>query len=177
MAQHDDVIFAGLIFIGRKRPPDRRRDTPDVEVAGRHAARADEDGIPGAGQGDRSARRGNQRRERRALGAPVEIVLGGHDVARTAGGLLPDLDDLIGIAVGKRFEQDAVDEAENRAGRADAERQRRDCHQREARIAPQAAPAVSQILQEFIHTTRPGVRRWTTGVRQALAWPEVSLRS
>ncbi len=50
---------------------------------------------------------------------------------------LPDRDELFGVWVRERLEQDAVDEAEHRGVRADADCQRQDHHSGERRRPPQ----------------------------------------
>ena len=49
-----------------------------------------------------------------------------HRVARPSllGRVAPDVDEPIAVAVGQRLDQHAVDDGEDRAGRADAERER-----------------------------------------------------
>ena len=61
---------------------------------------------------------------------------------------LPDRDQLFGLAVGQRLQQDGVDDAEDRGGRAAAEAQGQDGDGGERRRAPQLAPGESQVASD-----------------------------
>src|SRR2546430_1493035 len=58
------------------------------------------------------------------LRLPVEEVHRRHDVVAAVGRLLPDEGDAVGVWIGDRLEQYAVDEAEDGAHGADAKRKR-----------------------------------------------------
>ena len=57
----------------------------------------------------------------------------------------------LGIAERQRPDGDRVDDAEDRAVDADAERQARDGQRRKARVLDQCAGGVAQVLQERVH--------------------------
>src|SRR5690349_11572895 len=63
--------------------------------------------------------------------------------------------DAVGACVGKRVQQDGVDEGEHCRGGADAEREREHGDGGEARVAEEGAKAVAQILPECVHWRPP----------------------
>jgi hypothetical protein len=58
---------------------------------------------------------------------------------------------VIGACVGKRIDQDAVDDAEDGARRADAEGQREDGGEREARAAAEFTRGIAKIGDDGAH--------------------------
>ncbi len=64
-------------------------------------------------------------------------------------GVLPNHDQAIGILVGERPEEDAVDHAKDGAVRADAEGEREHGDGGERRRTPKHAQAIAQILHQF----------------------------
>ena len=63
----------------------------------------------------------------------------------------------IGIGIWKRAQHHAIEDAEDRGGRADPERQRQHRRDREPRRPPQQAPAEPDVLQQRVHgVPRPG---------------------
>ena len=64
--------------------------------------------------------------------------------------VLPDDREPIGIAVRQRLQQQRVDDAEDRGVRADAERQRGDGDEAEARRAQQQPRAVAKVLKQDV---------------------------
>ena len=65
------------------------------------------------------------------------------------GAVEEDAHEAVGIRIGKRPQQHAVDDAEDRAIGADAERQRQHHHYCEAGILAQHAPRVAQVAPEI----------------------------
>ena len=59
------------------------------------------------------------------------------------------------ILIRKRAQQNAVDEAEDRAGRADSQRQRNDRGQSEARLLQQHSQTVARVLPKCFHSDFP----------------------
>ena len=57
----------------------------------------------------------------------------------------------IGILVRKGSQNDVIDDAEDRRVRADADRQRQHCRDREPWRAPQASKRVAEIVEEGVH--------------------------
>ena len=96
---------------------------------------------------------GGQMREGAGVVLQVEEVRRGMVVPRALRGGAPDAHDAIGIGVGKRPKQDAVDDTEDRAVRADPERQRRDGDDGEAGILDQDSNRVAQIGPERIESS------------------------
>jgi hypothetical protein len=64
---------------------------------------------------------------------------------------LRDRHELIGIRIGERPKQNGVHDAENRGGRTDAERERENRHEREARLANEQSKCVAQVPKKAIH--------------------------
>ena len=62
---------------------------------------------------------------------------------------LPHADELLGIRKGERFEQDAVDDAEDRAVRADPQRERQNRDERERRILGERAQREPSVVSQF----------------------------
>jgi hypothetical protein len=60
--------------------------------------------------------------------------------------LVVDVDQLLGLGVGERLEQDAVDDAEDGRVRPDAERERRNCGHRDDRLADEGAEGVADVV-------------------------------
>ena len=60
-----------------------------------------------------------------------------------------DPDERVGIGIGQRFDEHAVDDAEDRRGGADAERERQDGRGGEAGLLPQHARRVAKVLPEI----------------------------
>ena len=58
--------------------------------------------------------------------------------------------DAVGVGVGKRVQQNGVDEGEHRGGSADAEREGEHRDGGEARVAEEGAKAVANISAELI---------------------------
>jgi hypothetical protein len=63
----------------------------------------------------------------------------------------PDVREAAGIPVGKRLEQDAIDDAEDRGHRADAERERQGRDGHESRFLAEAAKRQSDVTQKRAH--------------------------
>jgi hypothetical protein len=63
----------------------------------------------------------------------------------------PQHDEPIRIGVGQRLQQQRVDDAEDRAVGADADRQRRDDDQRQRPAAAQRPDGIAEILQHLAH--------------------------
>jgi hypothetical protein len=64
-----------------------------------------------------------------------------------------------GIAVGERAQQHGVDHAEDRGGRADAERNRQDGGDGKGRLPAQAAHREREVAYERLHEALPSLAR------------------
>ena len=64
---------------------------------------------------------------------------------------LPDDDELAAVGVGEGLEEDAVDDAEDGGGGADAQGQGEDRGEREAGRLPQLPERIEQILSQVLH--------------------------
>ena len=63
----------------------------------------------------------------------------------------PDHRQPIGIGIRERAQDDAIEDAENGGGRADAERQRQHRGDGEPRAPPQQTPAEPDVLKKSVH--------------------------
>ena len=63
---------------------------------------------------------------------------------------MPDPHELVGVRIRQRLDQHRVDDAEDRSGRADAEREREHGSEREGGPPQQAAQRVAQIAAERV---------------------------
>ena len=96
---------------------------------------------------------GGQRLEGLRLRLDVEEVL--RRVDTVSGPPRPARsDEPVGLGERQRLQQDCVDDAEDRAVRADAEGQRRDGHEREAGRLPQPSQRVDEVLAQGVHGLR-----------------------
>jgi hypothetical protein len=92
-----------------------------------------------AGERQAVAGAGGHELEGGRLILPVEEVERGDAVAVEIRRLFPDLDDPLGLGIGKPLEQDAVEEAEDRDVGAEAERERQNGEGREPGILGEGA--------------------------------------
>ena len=71
--------------------------------------------------------------------------------------VLPDHDELFGIFIGQRPKQNGINDAEDGAVRADAERQRQYRNRGESRIFRQHPEAVTHILSKISNHVAPSL--------------------
>ena len=146
--------------------PEDRRGAEDVEEAGRrlHAAHANR--LAAAGEVDDVLAVSGDARQHRRIALHVEIVRGrerGVDALRRRAG---DAKDTVGLRVGKRPQHHAINEAEDGGGAADAERERDQRDEREARHASKRSEGVPQVLTEYAHGRSTLTRQKAEGKRQ-----------
>ena len=155
VGEDDDVAAASSVFFGQEAAAERRANAKDVEKIGRRADAVNLLRLGSSGQvgacafGDRDAFEGMDSLlpdlEVRQIGRERRIEL------LHLGNVLPDQVEAAGLLVGKRAEQDPVDDAEDGGVCTDAKRQGEDCDEREAGCAGQGAESVSDVLPERIH--------------------------
>ena len=145
MAEHDHLLFAGLVLGGRERPAERRLHAEDVEEPGRDACAGH--ALRGSLVREVEARilRGGELAERRRARAGVGEVAGGH-AARPALIVLLDVDEPIGRGIGQRLQHDGVHRAEDRRGGADADREREQRDQRETGLRDEVPHGERDVL-------------------------------
>jgi hypothetical protein len=146
MAQQHDAARLGALVLGPESAADDRRHSEHrKQRRGRaqafdlfRAARAGQGGTPDFGRGDRL--------KHILLVAPVEICAGrgGKDRAAAQAALL-DENEMFGMRVSKRPQQDAVDHAEHGRGGADAEREHEHRGHGEARGLDQRTNGIPQV--------------------------------
>ena len=99
--------------------------------------------------------------DRSGLTKPLHLSAGHARISVAPGVVLErELHHPIGADVRKRIDQDAIDDAEDGAGRADPERQRKNCGQREPGAAAKFARGEAQVGEDRAHTDT-----WTSKVR------------
>ena len=83
-----------------------------------------------------------------------------------AGGAVPDRDQIVGPGIGEWFEEDGVDDAEDRRVRADADRERQQGRCREGGAPPQGPRTVSKVAGEVVEPREtPLIAQRVHGVR------------
>ena len=148
MTQDHDVILPELVFIGQERAASFCLDAVDVKKMRRDTCAPDLDRVSDAGERGRSARLSGHGVEDGVVPLPVEEVQGRDAVAVAARRFFEDADDPVGIPIGQRPEQNAIDETENRGVRADAQCERENRDGGESRTPGQGSPAVARVLQQ-----------------------------
>ena len=93
--------------------------------------------------------------EHAVLLAPQHELGDGGDIPGTLGRVQHELNNPVGVRIGKRLEQHRVDDRENRRVRADAEGQRRDGGGGERRTLAEHAQGVLEVVQETLHFDLP----------------------
>ena len=151
-------VGAGGLVLGGERPAGNRCDAEDVENPGRDPLAGNRLRVAiGAGHHHAADARRKARDvlERAAARLPVEQVERRGVALRNGRGLLPDRHEAIGVAVRKRAEERGIDEREDGAVGADAERERQRRHQGEGGRAlqlpdrePEVAPKLVEPLRE-----------------------------
>src|SRR5262249_20141024 len=137
VAEYDYVILPGLVFAWKKRTAALRFDSKDLEIAGGDAAAAELDGFGYAGECCRPASLRGHEVEDVIVSVPVEEIQRRNAVALTAGRLLEHTHDAIGIFIRERFQQDAINETEDRRVRPNPKGKRDESHNRETRAMGQ----------------------------------------
>ena len=154
--REDRHAMAGLVVAGCEEPSGERAYAEDGEEVGRDVRRRDRFRLSRTGQ--RHAVGGQDRHllEDVVLRLPVEVVRrrdaeglhAGEDVLRRN---VRHDDEAVRVGIREGLQEDGVDDAEDRRVRADAEREDADRHGRKARVLPQHAERVSDVLRERSH--------------------------
>ena len=154
MTQHDDVV-AGVLFDGVDATERRLHAQRAIDVGGhRQAANLQRLAV----EHDRESSRPHHAEMVEGAGAlaPHDKVRGRDAVSHgPASVCFPNCQHSIGLVVGQRLEEDRADHAEHGGGGADAERQRQQRGNCEARRAQQRAHAVSQVARECVEVRFP----------------------
>ena len=140
----------------RERAAGNRRDAKHVEDACRHPLARHRFGVAVAAGHHHAAdvrRKAGDLLERPAARVPVEHVRRRCEASRVASQRLPDRDQPIGVGVGQRPQQRRVDQREDRAVGADAERQRRHRDRREHWRRAQLPERELHIVTAALRTT------------------------
>ena len=169
---------------GRRRPvvivgeaaPEHRGDPEHQEQVSRDPACPQTLRAVGAGQRHRFIAREREGVERPRPRPPVEVVRPRHRDAVPLRVDLVRVDETIGVGQRQRLQENPVHQREDRRRRADAERERREDHEREGwrlRVRPERVPDVVQEIVEK-HVCAPITGLGLPG--RALAAPAVTCR-
>jgi hypothetical protein len=160
VAEHCHARPAGAVLFGPEDAPACRADAENGKDVGGHEARPDALGCVAAGE---IAAAGGERAHalERAAQRPVVGDLRLRQPRRRPPlPVVPDHHHPLRLRVRERAEEDAVDDAEDRRVRPDAQRQRQHRHGREAGAPTEGAPGVADVLKESVHGD---LGRWIVG--------------
>ena len=161
IADDGEERAADAIFFFRECPSELRLQSEDLEKVRRHQASADLFGGASleAAQVKRFSTRDRDVFEDGIVALPIEIVRKRNRNLRLVGVGLGDDHDPIPVRIRQRPEQDAIDHAEDRRVRADAEREREDRDEREARRFPELAEREAEVVHGALRSISPLLRR------------------
>ncbi len=153
VADHDDVAARSAVLLGAERAAQRGGDAENGEETHGDGCRGDAfrfaAGVVAPRQSDaRRAVRADVRVRPTELAHPRELR------ERRA----VERDELLGMRIGERSNDDGVDDGEDGGVGADTERERADRNRRERRGAAQAAQRVAHVLQQIFHEISPMLR-------------------
>ena len=160
-AEHDHRTGAGHRVGGGQRASLDGRRAQCVEEIRRHRRAADALRLVAAEQIEVGAGVRRQPRQARRLSAIVDDLPHRQPRPRLARRRVPEEHQLVRLPVRQRFEDDALDDAEDRGVRADAEREREHGQRGESGAADEEAPAVTNVLPEGSHQ---GISMRTAGL-------------
>ena len=138
--------------LGHERAAGDRLDAEHVEDARRHPLARHRFGVAVAAGHHHAAdvrRKAGDRLERPAARVPVEHVRRRREASRVRAGGLPDRDQPIRVGVRQRPQQRRVDQREDRAVGADAERERQSPRRREHRRRTQLAERELHVVTQL----------------------------
>src|SRR3954466_188307 len=148
LGQEDHAVRSRHVLVDGERATEHGTDPEDIEPAAGHALAGGALGrVDVVAQVEARVRLGREVRELCGAGAPIAEVAGGHAAWVAAPDGL-DRDGAIAVDVGQRLQDHGPDQAEDRAGRADAERQRERRDGREPGAAAKLANRVLRVLAE-----------------------------
>ena len=145
--EQDDRVAAGLFLCFGVEPAEHRLEADDVVKVGRGARAADPLRFLGSGQRECGAGERGDMLVGGVLLAPVAVVRIRTDVFldRLRPVVEPHHRDPVGIGVGQRPQQDAVEHAEHRRVHPDPDREGQKGDRRESRVAEQHADRVTNV--------------------------------
>ena len=152
VAEHGDLVFAGLVLPRREGPAEERRDTEQGEEV-----RLDGQGgdvvRPALDAEVHVLRPAKQRHvlEGAVLRFPVDEIRSGEGIRAGRRFRLVEAQQLFRVAVRQGPQQDGFDDAENGGVGADSDGQRDGGDDGESRRLPQASRCVAQVLQQRLH--------------------------
>ncbi len=153
MTQDRHAVPAFLLLFRQEPPTQLRRDSQQGEQVGRGGRRFDLAGLRQTGHVTGAILPGGQGFKYLVLFAPLpEVPRGGpHLLDSLLLLLFPESHDAIGVFVWQGPQQNGVDHAENRAIRADAQRQREHRHRGETGVLSQHSHAIPDVLPQRSH--------------------------
>ena len=157
MAQDHDRSLAWLILFRKQEPAVEGSRPEEMEQARRREQSLHPLRLVETEKRAAATLRDGHLFERSVLRPEVDVLPWRGPVLRDvdSGGSQPEHREAIGIRVGKRFQQERVDHAEDRGVRADPDRQRGDDHEGDARASSQGANGVADVLHESRHESEP----------------------
>ena len=144
---HDARVAAQLALL--EDAAEGGAGTQHREVAGAHLQRAQPQRLRVRGQLEVDARPGAESGERLGALGEVDVVEGRDGPAREPRARLEDPHQAVGLGIGQRAQQHALDQAVDDRARREAEREREHRRRREGGIAPEAARGVAQVLHDL----------------------------
>ncbi len=154
VGEHHDVPGTRPVLLRAEAPPEGRRPAQDPEEPGRDLRALDPLGLDaGRGQAQVGAGEGGHAGERTALRPPVREVGRRGGEAREAGrGVAVDQQrQAVGVRIGQRPQQDAVDDAEDRRVGADPQGQGDEGGGGQRRGAGEAPEGDPQVFEQGLH--------------------------
>ena len=146
-AQHRDLALARQILFRSEPAAQEHRHAHDVEESGGHADAEERRRFARARENDASGiDHGRHALERLIAALPFRELVRADDVPIRVVAPLPGEHEAIGIAEGRRREEDGVDDAEDRGRRADRDAHQRGDARREARRAPDDAQSGLRVV-------------------------------
>src|SRR3984957_15780223 len=153
ITQEDDLFMTGLFIVGRKIAADHWSDAQHAKEIPGYLRTPNSFGIAAACNREGQRARGGKFQENMIHVAPIQKFSSRGGAARDGAVRvgLPKSDDTVGIRKRQRFKQNSVHDAENYDVRANPDRQSQNGDRREARVSPQHARAITQILPKCVH--------------------------
>src|SRR4029453_17584736 len=159
VTEYDDERTLGTILLPRERTAVQRARAEHAEVLLRYVQRREvlgwsavdevDPGIRGLVRPEMAANPdallpGDELRDRGVERvAELRRIVGDHD-----------LDDLVGVGIGERAQQQGVDDREDRGVRPDADREHGDCRDGESPRAPEQPPGMADIASDVLQEAR-----------------------
>ena len=153
VAENHDGRLARHVLVSPQETPVHRPGAEQRKQTGRGLERLDALRLVRANQRADAPARDRHQLERSILLLNVEVLPRRRPILRNVdpGRPQPQHREPIRFRIRQRLQQQRIDDAEDRAVGADADRQRRDDHKRQRPAATQRAAGVTEVLEEVAH--------------------------